>query len=100
MTWRDTLRWLRKNYPVDAHVTVRRVRLVKNHGSTKYDGCGNYTVYISSNQDASQQIHTLLHEFAHVRAISEAYDHHGRWSEIYGDIYDSFMKAANNAHGN
>jgi hypothetical protein len=96
--WRKRLRVLRRRFPVAGKVKVIRRPCKRESGATVTDGCGNYTIRISSDQDWQSQIDALLHEWAHMLAIEEAYSHRppGRWGEIYAEIYsateDEFCK--------
>ena len=89
--WRDILKLLRKNFPISRPVNVRRVKLTKNNGVTYFDS-RSFHVYINSNQSKDSQIDSLIHEWAHVRAIDEAFQHKGRWGELHGEIYDIWEK--------
>lgn len=58
----------------------------KNCGVTAFDGT-DYRIRIASNQPTSSQADALLHEWAHVSAIEEAYKHDASWGEMYTKIY-------------
>jgi len=87
-TWRKRVSALRKNFPVDGSVRVVRRPCKRLAGFTTTDGCGNYTIKIDSRLSWDAQIDTLIHEWAHVLAIAEAYTHRGRWTKHYADVYD------------
>ena len=88
--WRALIRQLRKNFPVTVPVkVVRRRTTTGSIGLTTFDG-REYRIRVKSNQESDSQIDTLLHEWAHVCAIEEAYNHQGRWAGLYGDIYQAW----------
>jgi hypothetical protein len=90
--WRALIRTLRNHFPVEGHVAVRRYPMKKNCGLTTFDG-NDYHVRVNSDQPDAGQIDTLLHEWAHVRAIEQAYRHEGPWGVLYAEIYEAW------AHG-
>lgn len=89
--FRWTVAWLRKHFPVSAPVVIKRYPAKKNHGITRFDGKKFY-IRIDSKQESAGQLDTLLHEYAHVVAIDEAYSHKDPWARIYGAIYNAFEK--------
>lgn len=89
--WRTLIRNLRKHFPVQGKVTVVRRPVKSDCGLTTFNG-NDYRVRINSNQEDQGQIDTLLHEWAHVRAIEEAYGHRGRWATLHGEIYDAWTR--------
>lgn len=89
--WRALIRQLRENFPVAGMVTVRRHPAKRNCGLTRFDG-NNYSVRIDSSQSRTGQIDTLLHEWAHVLSIEQAYRHEGPWGMLYAKIYDAWTK--------
>jgi len=89
--WRALIRKLRERFPVQGQVTVRRYPTKKDCGLTTFDG-SNYRVRVNSDQPDGGQVDTLLHEWAHVRAIEQAYRHEGPWGVLYAEIYDAWTK--------
>lgn len=89
--WRTLIRKLRKHFPVQGVVTVRRRPVRSDCGSTTFDG-RTYHIRVNFNQSEQGQIDTLLHEWAHVCAIDEAYEHRGRWATLHGEIYDAWSR--------
>jgi hypothetical protein len=89
--WRALIRNLRKHFPVSGTVTVRRRPIKRNCGLTTFDGC-DYSIRINSNQPRTGQIDTLLHEWAHVLAIEQAYRHEGPWGVLFAEIYSDWTK--------
>lgn len=84
--WRALLKHLRCTFPVDGIVHVRRYPSKNYQGSTRFDGrC--YYVRIDSKQDYCSQVDSLLHEWAHVCLIEQAYKHEGAWGAMYAKIY-------------
>ncbi len=90
--WRALLRSLRKRFPVSGTVRVVRRPLRKDCGRTVFNGCHGYRVTIDSIQPWQGQVDTLLHEWAHVRAIEQAYAHDGPWGSLFAEIYDAWTK--------
>ena len=89
--WRALIRRLRKHFPVAGRVSVRRCPAKSYCGITRFDG-NNYSIRIDSTQPRAGQIDTLLHEWAHVLAIEQAYRHEGPWGTLYASIYDAWVR--------
>ena len=89
--WRSLIRNLRKRFPVESPVRVIRLNVKGDPGLTTFNG-SSYRVRIQSNQDWGGQVDAILHEWAHVCAIEEAYNHRGRWATLFGEIYDAWTK--------
>jgi hypothetical protein len=89
--FRKILAWLRKTFPIDAPVTVKRVPAKHNHGVTSFNG-RRFFIRIDSIQEESGQLDTLLHEWAHAVAMNDAYTHGERWGQIYSRIYTAYEK--------
>jgi len=87
--WRALIHNLRKRFPVSGTVTVRRYPSKRLCGATTFDG-RNYCIRVDSKQPRIGQIDTLLHEWAHVYAIEQAYTHGGPWASIFGEIYTAW----------
>ena len=89
--WKELLKLLRKNFPIERSVSVHRLKILKNNGVTTFKD-NSFIIYINSEQSSEGQIDSLLHEWAHVRAIDEACQHKGRWGELHGEIYEIWEK--------
>ena len=89
--WRSLLRKLRKHFPVQGTVKVIRYPVNCDCGLTTFNG-RNYRIRINSNQPDAGLVDTLLHEWAHVCAIEEAYRHEGPWGVLYAEIYDTWTR--------
>lgn len=89
--WRNLLKMLRQNFPTIRPVVVKRVNKKDSESTTFFDS-HQYNIYISTNQSVSAQIDSLLHEYAHAKAIDEACQHHGRFGSLYGEIYQAWEK--------
>lgn len=87
--WRSLIRQLRTHFPVETKVDVRRTRIRNDCGRTIFNG-ETYRIVVDSRQEKQGQIDTLLHEWAHVCAIEEAYRHKGRWGVIHGAIFEAW----------
>ena len=89
--WRTLIRRLRERFPVQGTVTVLRRAVKCDCGLTTFNG-NDYRVRINSDQSDQGQIDTLLHEWAHVCAIEQAYRHEGPWGVLYAEIYDAWTR--------
>jgi len=89
--WRILTRWLRATFPVSMPVLIRRWPMKRQAGMARFNGC-DYRICISTLQDEAGQKDTLLHEWSHVLAIEEAYQHQGRWAEFYGKVFHGWEK--------
>ena len=94
---RALVRKLRKRFPVPGKITVRRYPAKRNSGVTTYDG-RVFRIYIDSSGDKSSQVETLLHEWAHIRAIDEAYRHGRAWGRHYAEIHESWTHNLDETH--
>jgi hypothetical protein len=90
VAFRRLLAYLRKAFPVGCGVNVRRC-VRKESASTTFDG-RQYRIRINRLQDHRGQVDSLLHEWAHVRAIEQAYQHDGTWGQIFAKIYESWAQ--------
>jgi len=84
--WRTITAKVRKRFPVETPVTIRRKKM-SDAGLTTFDG-RQYHIYIDFKQNDSAQVETLLHEWGHVIAMEQAFKHKGPWGKIYGNIYE------------
>jgi len=89
--WRALVLFLRRNWTISCPVIVKRWKMKRLCGRTKFDG-QEYHISISTLQDAGGQKDTLLHEWAHAYAIDQAYNHDIRWGAIYSEIYSAWEK--------
>ena len=89
--WRTLIRSLREHFPVTGKVTVSRRPVQCDCGLTTFNGRG-WRIRINANLSDVAQIDALLHEWAHVFAINEAYEHRGRWATVHGEIYDAWTR--------
>lgn len=87
--WRTLIKNLRTYYPVSVPVVVRRVKM-KDCARTNFNGC-RFSITINKDQPSIGLIDSLLHEWSHCLAIEEAYQHDGRWSIIFGEIYEDWV---------
>ena len=84
--WRAFVKKVKKAMPVATPVHVRRYPAKKVDGITHFDGrC--FRIRIDSKLDQAAQSDTLLHEYAHVVAINDAYEHKAHWGDIYSQLY-------------
>lgn len=51
-----------------------------------FDG-RNYKIVVNSNLEWTAQVDAILHEWAHVLAVEEAYKHNNSWGSAYTKIY-------------
>lgn len=88
----DALRALREWHPADSPVWVRRCRLTGCYGTTQW-GTGRFLITIDSALPESDQVHTLLHEWAHVLTWDESEEDHDEvWSAAYSRIYQDLVE--------
>jgi len=88
--WRALLKMLRTNFPVSRQIVVRRVKQ-QDCETVLFDGkC--YRIYVNSILDRQSQIDSLIHGFVHVLCIDEAYDHKGRWGQVYSEVYSKWLQ--------
>jgi hypothetical protein len=90
--WRKLIGMLRKTFPVNGKVIVRRYPMKKTCGITRFNGSGEYRIGVGSNQPRVGQMDTLIHEWAHVLAIQQAYTHDGPWGVLFAEVYDSWSR--------
>jgi hypothetical protein len=84
--WRQLIARVKKAMPIDSPVYVRRYPAKKQCGATRFDGrC--FRIRIDSKLDDAAQRDSLLHEYCHAVAISQAHEHKGNWGEIYAALY-------------
>jgi len=93
--WLATLRWLRRNFPVEFPVSVRSCDM-KDCGDTTFsDKTQDFKVRIRGNQSLSLKLDTVLHEWAHVitwfGAEFQTEAHGGEWGIAYARIYRTFL---------
>lgn len=89
--WVALIRKLKRAFPLEGTVRVIRRPYKRDCGYTTFDG-ELFTIRVDSRMSYQTQVDTLLHEWAHARAIQEAYCHRGRWGEIHGEIYQSWCE--------
>jgi hypothetical protein len=89
--WRALIRKLRKHFPTDGKVVVCRRPTKLDCGVTTFNG-NDYRIRVNSNQPKTGQVDTLLHEWAHVLAIDQAYRHEGPWGIIFAELYSAWVK--------
>lgn len=87
--WKRLVKRLRQRFPIDAKVSVRRVKLKKDAGFTWFDG-ERYHIRIDKSLGPDAQTDTLLHEWAHALTMEEAYRHKASWGINYAKVYDSW----------
>jgi len=94
--WLATLRWLRRNFPVELPVHIRSLGM-KDCGDTTYsEGMKDFRVRIKANQPLSAKLDTVMHEHAHVLtwfgSEAEIEDHGAEWGIAYARIYRMFLE--------
>jgi hypothetical protein len=89
--WREIIRWLRKDFPVNVKV-IRRSSKKYLGLTTSLKGRCHY-IYIDSQQNFDSQVSTLLHEWAHARTALEQNKIHGKlWALEHGRIWNEWEK--------
>lgn len=89
--FRATLKLLRKQCPTSCAVRVVRRPMKRYAGLTSFNG-RSYLIVLSSTQDRAGQIDSLIHEWAHILAIEQAFRHEGPWGKLYAHVYDTYDK--------
>jgi hypothetical protein len=87
--WRRLIKFLRTEFPIDAPIKVVRIPLKRNSATTIFNG-SSFRITISSELSTEAMADALIHEFAHVLCLSEAYQHGENWSKFYGRIYSKY----------
>jgi len=77
---------------VPGRVAVIRRPCKKFEGSTRLNSIGDYTIYVNSDLEWSGQVDTLIHEWAHVLAIEEAFEHGDSWGLKFAEVYRSITE--------
>jgi hypothetical protein len=55
-----------------------------------------YLIYLNKTRRAGEVVHTLIHEWAHIRVgIDEWPDHGERWAKEYAAIYTNYLDSGN-----
>ena len=85
--WRALVRKLRKHFPLSLEIIARRRRMKRACGVTTFNGY-NFRIYIDSGMCREGQVDALIHEWAHARAIDQAYSHCDAWGMNYVELYD------------
>lgn len=91
---RSLLRKLRKFFPVDLPVVIRRRKMV-NCGNALICNGTHYRINLNSKHCDITQKDTLLHEWPHLIVFMEEVsepDHGKRWAYWYGKIYTAWEK--------
>jgi glycine cleavage system H lipoate-binding protein len=93
--FRNLVKSLKKNYPLTGRVVISRRSIKKNFAITNLEMTGSgwiYRIYVDSKQDPGVQRDSLIHEWAHLRAVEESCDHSGRWGQVYSEIYTAWER--------
>lgn len=90
----DALRALREWHPVEYPVWVRRCRLKGYYGATQWLGDRyRFVITICNEMSESDQVHTLVHEWAHVLTWDESEeDHDAIWGEAHARLYQDIIE--------
>ena len=88
-SWRTRISFLRKRFPVVTPVIIRRRQPKKDCGSTLFNG-REYHITIDGSMPTYAQYDALMHEWAHVQAIEQAYRHEGPWGVLYAAIHEGY----------
>ena len=85
--WKDTIYWLRDNFPSN---TVVRCSRIKNWGGIEYKK-GKFYIKINCNVPYSFRFESLLHEWAHALVWCDVeWAHTDQWGISYAKIYRTF----------
>jgi len=89
--FRSILRFLRKNFPIECPVVIKRFPKKKECDTVRFNG-KVYTVYIDSSLTRQELIDTIIHFYAHIMCIDSSYNHDAEWGKKYADIYSKFLE--------
>ena len=94
--WQATLRWLRRNFPVEYRVEVQSSIQIKDCGDTTYsESSKSFKIRVRKSQSLTSKIDTIIHEWAHVVTWfgfeSEKEDHSGEHGMAQSKIYRTFL---------
>jgi len=93
--WRRMLAWLRREFPLQRPVTVRRLRLLGDECGTCVLERQRFRLEIASNQCSTLQRDSLLHEWAHAMtwfgADAVRQFHGPEWGLAYAKLYRRFL---------
>lgn len=81
--------FLKEQVPMRRKVVIRRIRNMKDHGSTGMSDKGLITVTINRNDPIAMQMDTLVHEWGHVYE----YDENGIHGRFFGKGYSQAYEA-------
>jgi Zn-dependent peptidase ImmA (M78 family) len=70
-------------------VVVIRRKMKKNLGLASFDG-EKFEIAISSNESKQEQVDIIMHEWAHILCMEQAYTHGGQWGDFYGKLHESY----------
>jgi hypothetical protein len=86
--------WLRKNFPTPYPVVVHVEKISDNVYGECYKWTGNVTIRINKNIPKAEQLHSLIHEWAHAmtwpnRKLEKSGrpEHPDEWGLAYAKIY-------------
>jgi len=94
--WLATLRWLRRNFPIELAIRVRSCKMVDCGDTTYSENMKDFRVRIRANQSLSLKLDTLIHEWAHAMtwfgAEFQIETHGSEWRIAYALIYRTFLE--------
>ena len=91
----DALRVLREWHPACSPVWVHRRSLSSCYGMADYDEDNDrYIILIHREMPEADQVHALVHEWAHVLTWDVAEeDHDEQWGLVYSKLYQDIIEA-------
>ena len=89
--WAALLAHLRRTFPLRRPLTVRRIPLKKNAGTTSLSDGDRLTICINTRKTWEVQIDTLLHEYAHAMELDRWGDHSDRWGKYHAGLYRAWQ---------
>jgi len=93
-TYRKVVRFVKKEFPVDFPVSIRRLKLSDKLDGDCYFNETNFEIRINNQLPEHEAIETLIHEYAHVLSWKQCVnEYHGdQWGKFYSRIYRKFLK--------
>jgi len=94
--WRMLVNWLRKSFPLQHSVSVRRYptrKLGGDNGDCAFAG-STFRIRVNRNKSFNMMVDTLLHEYAHAMVWYEWDEeddpHIAEWGVAYAKLYRAF----------
>ncbi len=88
----EVAKFLKKNCKLDYPLSIRRVKLRREHEGECELKDGKFYIRVDRNLSEDHSIDVALHEVAHAMAWNKDEDMHGlSWGKAYSKIYRKFI---------